>query len=241
MCSGARTLMPKQTFFNLPEDKRQQIVRIAIDEFADNDYAKASISRIVARAGIAKGSFYQYFEDKDDLYGYLISLIAAKKAETFSLDHPDPEHVGIFNYLRWILASSAEFELAYPRLSQIGYRILKGGVNENRIFTQAIESAQTYYRSLVALGKAQGDIAAELDDELTATVFRLVMSEMGRHIVQQIVAKYGSDWQGQTAIIDFPEARQMYAQTLHMLEFGMGNHTAHERAEYERAEYKRAE
>ena len=36
--------MPKQTFFNLTEEKRRQIIDIAIDEFADNDYAKASIS-----------------------------------------------------------------------------------------------------------------------------------------------------------------------------------------------------
>ena len=72
--------MPKQTFFNLPDDKRQRIIDVVIDEFADNDYANVSISSIVARAGIAKGSFYQYFEDKEDLYGYLVSLIAEKKA-----------------------------------------------------------------------------------------------------------------------------------------------------------------
>ena len=59
--------MPKITFFNLPDEKRQLILDIAIDEFAENDFANVSISRIVARAGIAKGSFYQYFEDKDDL------------------------------------------------------------------------------------------------------------------------------------------------------------------------------
>ena len=50
--------MPKETFFNLPDDKRRRILDVVIDEFADNDYANVSISRIVARAGIAKGSFY---------------------------------------------------------------------------------------------------------------------------------------------------------------------------------------
>ena len=216
--------MPKQTFFNLPEEKRQQIIDVAIDEFADNDYANASISKIVARAGIAKGSFYQYFEDKEDLYGYLISLIAEKKVEALSIDVPDPEHVGIFNYMRWLIASSVEFELAYPRLSQIGYRMLKGGVSENKIFDQAMATAQTYYRTMVALGKAQGDIAPDLDDELAATHFRLVMSEMGRYILKQVVAKYGSEWQGKQGVYDFPETQQMYGQLLRMLEFGMGNH-----------------
>ena len=45
--------MPNQTFFNLPDAKREQILQIAIDEFAENDTDSASISRIVARAGIA--------------------------------------------------------------------------------------------------------------------------------------------------------------------------------------------
>jgi len=216
--------MPKQTFFNLPDEKRQQITDVAIDEFADNDYASASISKIVARAGIAKGSFYQYFENKEDLYGYLISLIAEKKAQIFSLDNPDPEHAGIFNYIRWIIANSAEFELAYPRMSQIGYRMLKGGASENKIFAQALEGAQTYYKSLVILGKAQGDIASDVDEDMAATMFRLILSEMGRYVVQQIVAEHGSGWQGQQAIIDFPEAQRMYGQMLRILEFGMGAH-----------------
>ncbi len=124
--------MPKQTFFNLPDDKRQRIMDVVIDEFADNDYGNVSISRIVERAGIAKGSFYQYFEDKEDLSGYLVSLIVEKKAAAFSLDHPDPERVGIFNYMRWIIEGSAAFELANPRLSQIGYRMLNGSAERQQ-------------------------------------------------------------------------------------------------------------
>ncbi len=213
--------MPKQTFFNIPEEKRDQLINIAIDEFADNDYANASISKIVTRAGIAKGSFYQYFADRDDLFSYLVELIAQEKAAVFSLDHPDPEHVGIFNYMRWIFMNSAEFEVSHPRLSRIGYRMLKGGASESRVFAQAMESALTYYKGIVVLGKAQGDIAPDIDDDLAANVFRLVMSEMGRYIVQQIVAKHGTDWQGKQAIFDFPEAQQMYEQTLRMLEFGL--------------------
>jgi len=45
---------------------------------------------------------------------------------------------------------------------------------------------------------------------------------MGRYVVQQIVAEHGSDWQGQQAIIDFPEAERLYGQMLRILEFGMG-------------------
>ena len=103
--------MPQQTFFNLPEEKRQQILQVAIDEFAENEYDNVSISRIVARAGIAKGSFYQYFSDKEDLYGYILGLIAEAKREFMSLDHPDPNHTGIFAYLRWMAEVGVAFQI----------------------------------------------------------------------------------------------------------------------------------
>lgn len=84
--------MPKETFFNLPEEKRQRILDLAIEEFAHHDYQNASISRIVAEASIAKGSFYQYFEDKADLYRYLLNLIFQEKQRVLAtIQPPDPQ------------------------------------------------------------------------------------------------------------------------------------------------------
>jgi AcrR family transcriptional regulator len=65
--------MPKPTFLNLPDDKRERITELALDEFSTHPYRQASLSRIVARAGIAKGSMYQYFENKLDLYRWLVT------------------------------------------------------------------------------------------------------------------------------------------------------------------------
>ena len=60
--------MPKDTFYNLPDEKRALIEDVAMREFATCGYDKASISRIVDTCGISKGSFYQYFLDKKDLF-----------------------------------------------------------------------------------------------------------------------------------------------------------------------------
>ena len=65
--------MPTATFFGLPEDRRTRLVEEAITEFAERSYAEASLSQIVRRAGIAKGSLYQYFSDKLDLYRWLLA------------------------------------------------------------------------------------------------------------------------------------------------------------------------
>ena len=41
-------------------------------EFAEQPYRAASVSRVVSRAGVAKGSMYQYFANKRDLYAWLV-------------------------------------------------------------------------------------------------------------------------------------------------------------------------
>ncbi|WP_085993863.1 TetR/AcrR family transcriptional regulator [Oceanobacillus senegalensis] len=65
--------MPKQTFFNLPEQKRQNLMKAAEEEFARVPLYEASISNIIKVAGIPRGSFYQYFEGKEDVYFYLLA------------------------------------------------------------------------------------------------------------------------------------------------------------------------
>lgn len=63
--------MPKPTFFRLPEEKRARLLSAAWGEFTRASLSEASISRIIEAAKIPRGSFYQYFEDKDDLFFYL--------------------------------------------------------------------------------------------------------------------------------------------------------------------------
>lgn len=64
--------MPKETFYNLDEAKRKNIIDAATKEFTDNELHKARVSNIIKEAKIPRGSFYQYFEDIDDLYYYVI-------------------------------------------------------------------------------------------------------------------------------------------------------------------------
>lgn len=75
--------MPKQTFFNLQQDKRKKLIESAEIEFTRVPLFEASIANIIKMAGISRGSFYQYFEDKDDLYFYLLEAKLNKVKKTF--------------------------------------------------------------------------------------------------------------------------------------------------------------
>ncbi|MDX8338878.1 TetR/AcrR family transcriptional regulator [Draconibacterium sp. IB214405] len=73
--------MPKETFIKLKEEKQKQIREAFLREFAIKTYDEASISMVVKQLGIAKGSVYQYFEDKLDLFMYLVNESVAVKSK----------------------------------------------------------------------------------------------------------------------------------------------------------------
>lgn len=64
--------MPTQRFLNLKEEKKKVILEAAVHEFSRVPYSSASINQIIKEADISRGSFYTYFEDKDDLMRYLL-------------------------------------------------------------------------------------------------------------------------------------------------------------------------
>lgn len=64
--------MPTSTFFNLPPEKHEKIVTAIKNELARVPFDEVSINRIVQDAGISRGSFYQYFEDKSDMLDYVL-------------------------------------------------------------------------------------------------------------------------------------------------------------------------
>ena len=67
--------MCTETFLRLPEEKRTRFLDAAWEEFTQTGFADASINQIVRRAGVPRGSFYQYFSGKDDLFDYLGNII----------------------------------------------------------------------------------------------------------------------------------------------------------------------
>ncbi len=211
--------MPKDTFFNLPQEKRQRIIDLALAEFAENDYDAASISRIVAQAGIAKGSFYQYFENKEDLYTYLLTLGAEAKAQFLGDNPPDPQ-MGTFAYIRWLSAAGIKFELARPQLSQIGYRAVRSGALPVEMQEQARVGAAVFFRQLVEQGQIMDDISSEIDPDLAAFLFSAIFSELGGYLLNRL--QDGGALADGRSLFETPEAEKLFDQVLHILERGMG-------------------
>lgn len=65
--------MPHKTFDNLSSTKKKSLEAAALDEFSKYTYEQISINRIIQSIGMPRGSFYLYFNDKEDLYLYIIN------------------------------------------------------------------------------------------------------------------------------------------------------------------------
>lgn len=65
-----------QKFHSLEAEKQERIINAALKEFARNGYEKASTNEIVEEAGISKGSLFNYFNSKKELYMFLLDYVA---------------------------------------------------------------------------------------------------------------------------------------------------------------------
>lgn len=70
--------MPTERFNKLPEEKKKAIRDAAMEECIRVPFEKVSINKIIQNAGISRGSFYTYFEDKRDVVRHIFSDTADK-------------------------------------------------------------------------------------------------------------------------------------------------------------------
>lgn len=65
--------LAKETFYNLDTKKQERILQVMTKIFQDKPFQDVTVKEIVEELGIARGSFYQYFEDLEDAYFEVIN------------------------------------------------------------------------------------------------------------------------------------------------------------------------
>lgn len=158
--------MPSETFYNLNNKKKQRVLDSAIDEFAENGYTKASITRIVNGAEIAKGSFYQYFEDKYDLFEHIIELAFKKKMEYINNTiNPNYNKFNFFEYWRMVNRAGIKFAMDNKQLAKISFSLIKS--KDKKEFKKIIEKFQPVgneiFEDLLQRARSKGQIRKDVD------------------------------------------------------------------------------
>lgn len=175
--------MPKQTFFNLEPQKRELVIKSAVEEFARLPFEQASLSRIVEKCGIAKGSMYQYFEDKRDLYLYVVDLAYEEKRAY--VGQAFEKGGDIFSVLEEYYLQSYRFAKEHPLFHQVTNKfwdskadVLQPELQEGRL-SRAHDFAQFLDEAM-----ASGKVNKHLDPEAVFFVYHAVGRDLIDHFDQ---------------------------------------------------------
>ncbi|GAY23565.1 TetR/AcrR family transcriptional regulator [Sphingobium fuliginis] len=141
------------------ERTRRALLSAAAEEFGEKGFHEGSISGITRRAGCALGSFYTYFDSKDDIFRALVADMSGQVRDYVgpriaqARDGIDAERLGLLSFL--------EFARSHKEI----YRI----IDEAEFVDQA--AYRTHYEStasriLVRLREAaaRGEVSGEPDE-----------------------------------------------------------------------------
>lgn len=96
--------MPKSTFLNLPNEKKQRLIEILLENFSARHSSQVKVADIVEDMAMSRGAFYKYFEDLEDAYTYTIqyySIQIHRDILKYISQNKQDFFQGIENYLAW--------------------------------------------------------------------------------------------------------------------------------------------
>lgn len=151
----------KPTFKRLPEEKQARILRAFLLEFIAHDYENASLSKVVEALGIAKGSIYQYFGGKLELYQSLQQLCQTEKMR-YVLGINRAEQSSFWEWYRKLFEAGIQFDLERPLHSQFLYRSGQDRSNPqlSQLRDQTFRNSIDLFTELVEKEQAEGHITS---------------------------------------------------------------------------------
>jgi AcrR family transcriptional regulator len=160
------------------DDRRQQLLDAATWVFARKGYRRAGISDIIARAGVARGTFYLYFKSKEEVFLAIVDAFHKKisQAITTTSEPPsqqitDPEALLRISFRRWLglFADNRDATtVILKEASSIDPRFEKGFADLRR---SAVDYFALRYRRFQELGMVRPSIRPVLMAHLLIGMF----------------------------------------------------------------------
>ncbi len=162
--------MPKDTFFNLDSAKQRRILEAAMDEFSQRRFSEASINQIVKNADIPRGSFYQYFEGKEDLYIYMLKQIGKEKLDIISGAGKLKPDADFFEGYMHMFEAALEWSIKKPRYYRIGMLMELDDSRFIKELRSVLPEGFSMIKDMVKRDIQLGRIRDDIDPDLVADI-----------------------------------------------------------------------
>jgi TetR/AcrR family transcriptional regulator len=162
-------MQPRDIFNNLEDRKKERILDTAIDEFASHGFRQASVNRMVQKIGIAKGSIFQYFGNKEGLFHFIFDHAVGLVRLSLRQVKQETADADFFERIRRSLLAGIRFIQSHPRVYRIYLKmIFQEDFPLRAEFLQQVHlfSAE-YLRPFVEAGIAKGELRPGLNVDMT--------------------------------------------------------------------------
>lgn len=162
--------MPKDTFYNLSEEKQKRIFDAALQEFSTRRFSDASLNQIVKAAKIPWGSFYQYFNDKEDLYLYMVEAMSKDIHEIIGAFNPQ---ASFFETIMQRAEGTLKIGQMRPEYTRVGALTV---IDDSEFILQLLRASNQKYIEIIERDKQRGLIKSEIDSEVLAKMIYIFVS-----------------------------------------------------------------
>ncbi len=180
-------VMPSQTFYNLSEHKKNSVWNAIIKELGTHTYEHVNLANIIRDANISRGSFYQYFKDKDDLIDYFYGTIIETKMTFFGSLFESDREIEFLDRIEAIYIRGIAFRKTYPEYVEPGKRILESNaIRQRESYLQGVKQAIDLYSGFIIADQKKGLIDDSIDARLLA---RMVMELLNSEMIEAYLEK----------------------------------------------------
>jgi AcrR family transcriptional regulator len=160
--------MPKPTFQQIAPEKRRRIIEEAARLFAERGFNNADVAELARRAGVAKGSLYNYFESKEDLYVHVCrdGLERSRRAVYGDLDPA----WDIYRQVDHIFRRGARFAREHPEYVTLYLNVSAAGMERfaDRLSRDVEKPTADHLKRLIRREQQAGRVRADLEPRLGA-------------------------------------------------------------------------
>lgn len=193
-------------FNHLKKEKQEIIINAALKEFAENKYEKASTNKIVQEAGISKGSLFNYFENKKELYLYLTQYSAEIIEKIYEV--VDLYETDLFKKLESVGIAKLKIQQQYPQVFDFLYAMTQeeaeevAGVNQKKVNAIYKEGLEKIYEN-IDYSKFKDDV----DVKKAMDILNWSMFGFGNRAIEQIDSmdeveeSYLKEWEEYSALL----------------------------------------
>lgn len=171
----------KRTFRRLDPDRQVEIVDAILYEAGEKGVKNIGVSEVANRAGVAVGSMYQYFPNRQGMIDFAIELSVYFLIEAIEAFRPFTAEIPVYDALLIFVKSGVEMSRTQQGMLRFYGRAAYQGDPDlsERVVKPVADSLYRLVRDIIVNGKRRGEIRENIDEDAVSRLINGMLIMIG--------------------------------------------------------------